>query len=121
MSSMENKINNKKNDFVSDNKKNLLLPTLAEHETGQERSIIYHKHEIEDKQKYGKIAIARARERLKQEIERVKQEIQNERKQLQDRNAKLKDKNSYSDYIKELRERHNNEYNILENEDSKKI
>ena len=103
-------------------KENLLLPTIAEHEQSQRQSIVYHKHELEDKKKYGKTDIARARAKVKEVIERVKQEIQNEQRQIKDRKEKLKDiKKSYSDYIKELREEHKEEYNIIESEDSRTI
>lgn len=65
------------------------------------------------------------KEELKREIKKLQEEIQEKRRQI--RNCK-KDtfsnyckRNNYEDWVKEIRKRHSEEFEIIENEDSKEV
>ena len=105
------KQNNNQNDLISNNKKeNLFIQTREQYRTDTRHSKYYN----QDKKK-------RDIEQIKRDIERYKIAIKENKKAIKEIRHRSNKSMSYASWVNQVRQRNIDRYNIIENEDSKKI
>ena len=103
--------NNNQNDLSSNNKKeNLFIQTREQYRTDARHSKYYN----QDKKK-------RDIQSLKDSIARQKESIAKTRQEIREIRKRSNKSMPYASWVNQVRERNKDRYNIIENEDSKKI